>query len=527
MATQYPYSRHISNTYLGKSKVVKGMTPHEVEEKAKVQLDKWADEEQRARQRDQKRVASEKGKARADKLNAKLLKDRAQIENLLQQTPKFNLPKLWDRKFYSHEEYPTFTFENPPTKEEAVRRIGGIPEKSFLEAIFKSKREERERKERMADEAFSRLTADHQKAKSDALAIYEEQRTSFYKQRDEANLEAESLFKATVANKALFEKFAEKALQLASAYIFNDPSGECALSADGKMATIDVVALSNSEISTVREYRYIGTRNEIDEIKLKKSDFTALYDRYIFSIAAFLLASVGKEFFDRGVETLVVNVWTSGIDPKTGKDFTSCILSVQATQEEIAGIDFTRVDPKECIRGLKGLFAGSLVSLTPVKPIAVLDKEDHRFVDSRDVLSEMDPSQNLALMEWQDFEHLVRQLFENIFSAASGGEVKITQASRDAGVDAVAFDPDPIRGGKFVIQAKRYNNVVGVSAVRDLYGTMINEGAVKGILVTTSHFGKDSREFAKDKPLQLIDGSQLLGLLEQYGYGSFNITTQK
>jgi len=35
--------------------------------------------------------------------------------------------------------------------------------------------------------------------------------------------------------------------------------------------------------------------------------------------------------------------------------------------------------------------------------------------------------------------------------------VKVTQASRDRGVDAIAFDPDPIRGGKFVIQAKRYN----------------------------------------------------------------------
>ena len=61
----------------------------------------------------------------------------------------------------------------------------------------------------------------------------------------------------------------------------------------------------------------------------------------------------------------------------------------------------------------------------------------------------------------------------------------MTQASRDGGVDAIAFDPDPIRGGKIVIQAKRYAYTVGVSAVRDLYGTLMNEGATKGILVTT------------------------------------------
>ena len=91
-------------------------------------------------------------------------------------------------------------------------------------------------------------------------------------------------------------------------------------------------------------------------------------------------------------------------------------------------------------------------------------------------------------MDWLDFENLVRELFEAEF-AVSGGEVKVTQASADKGVDAVAFDPDPIRGGKIVIQAKRYTNTVGVSAVRDLYGTLMNEGANKGILVTTSDYG--------------------------------------
>ena len=35
--------------------------------------------------------------------------------------------------------------------------------------------------------------------------------------------------------------------------------------------------------------------------------------------------------------------------------------------------------------------------------------------------------------------------------------------------------------GKTVIQAKRYVNTVDVSAVRDLYGTVHNEGASRGI----------------------------------------------
>ncbi len=64
----------------------------------------------------------------------------------------------------------------------------------------------------------------------------------------------------------------------------------------------------------------------------------------------------------------------------------------------------------------------------------------------------------------------------------------------------------------------RYTNVVGVSAVRDLYGTLVNEGANKGILVTTSDYGPDAYKFASDKPIQLLNGGNLLHLLEQYGY---------
>jgi restriction system protein len=87
-------------------------------------------------------------------------------------------------------------------------------------------------------------------------------------------------------------------------------------------------------------------------------------------------------------------------------------------------------------------------------------------------------------------------------------------------VDAVAFDPDPIRGGKIVIQAKRYTNPVGVSAVCDLCGTVHNEGANKGILVTTSDFVPDAYAFAKDRPLTLLSGGEPLYLLSQHGHSA-------
>jgi restriction system protein len=155
--------------------------------------------------------------------------------------------------------------------------------------------------------------------------------------------------------------------------------------------------------------------------------------------------------------------------------------------------------------------------MAAVVPILKMNREDKRFVATRDVIDALDRAVNIAAIPWEDFEHLVRDVFEKEFSG-SGGEVKITRASRDHGVDAVVFDPDPIRGGKIVIQAKRYTNPVGVSAVRDLYGTLINEGANRGILVTTSNYGPDSYAFAKDKPITLLDGGNLLHLLEKHGH---------
>lgn len=182
-------------------------------------------------------------------------------------------------------------------------------------------------------------------------------------------------------------------------------------------------------------------------------------------------------------------------------------------------IDLARVDPASCFRLLKGISGSRLSNLQPVRPIRVLDTDDVRFIEADGVLAELAADANLMIIPWQDFEVLVRDLFESMFSSR-GAQVKVTRTSRDeGGVDAVVFDPDPLMGGKTVIQAKRYRKAVPVAAVRELYGTMLNEGgAGKGILVTTSHFGASAREFVKGKPLTLVDGPQLLHLLMNSGH---------
>ncbi len=95
-----------------------------------------------------------------------------------------------------------------------------------------------------------------------------------------------------------------------------------------------------------------------------------------------------------------------------------------------------------------------------MRPVLEFSMIDPRFVESTDVLSSIDQRPNLMELTPGEFETLITNLFEKM-----GLETRLTQASRDGGVDCVAYDPRPIFGGKVVIQAKRYKNTVGVSAI--------------------------------------------------------------
>lgn len=217
------------------------------------------------------------------------------------------------------------------------------------------------------------------------------------------------------------------------------------------------------------------------------------------------------------IKLLVVNGWVEFDDPTTGNKIRTYTASLATSKEQITQLKLSKLDPVSAFANLKGKSAGKLIDIIPVSPMMSLDKKDKRFIETKDVMGTLDTQTNLASMDWQDFENLIAELFQKEFSE-EGTEIKLTQSSRDKGVDAIVFNPDPIRGGKYVIQAKRYTNTVDVSAVRDLVAVVAHEGASRGILVTTSTFGADAYAFVQNKPITLLDGAKLLGLLEKHGY---------
>ena len=296
-----------------------------------------------------------------------------------------------------------------------------------------------------------------------------------------------------------------------------EPESEISYNPITKVLVLGFQLPSIDELPKYESRKYVAASQELVDKEISEAKLTKLHESVMYQVALRTVHEIFESDVEHHIEAVVFNGYLQATDKKTGMKNNACIMSVSTAREQFEAINLDAVDPKECFKGLKGVGAPKLSSQTPIKPIANVDRADRRFVDSRSVTEGLDHSINLASMDWEDFEHLVRELFEQEFGAG-GTEVKVTQASSDGGVDAIAIDPDPIRGGKIVIQAKRYTNVVGVSAVRDLWGTVQHEGAMKGILVTTSDFGPDSFEFVKDKPISLINGGNLLYLLEKHGH---------
>jgi restriction system protein len=285
---------------------------------------------------------------------------------------------------------------------------------------------------------------------------------------------------------------------------------------DTKTLLIDYVLPSPDDLPTTKSVQFVASTGEMKKTQVAAKDKKALFEDICYQVSLRTIHEIFEADTPEHIQRVLFNGLTNYIDKATGQEVHATILSLMVSREEFCAINLARIEPKACFKSLKGVSAASLIGLSPIAPIMELAKDDKRFVDAQSVNMDTAGSTNLASMDWEDFEHLVRELFDKEF-ASRGGEVKVTQSSSDGGVDAIAFDPDPISGGKIIIQAKRYTKTVGVSAVRDLYGTTMNEGANKGILVTTADYGPDAYKFASDKPLTLITGANLLHLLAKHG----------
>lgn len=121
---------------------------------------------------------------------------------------------------------------------------------------------------------------------------------------------------------------------------------------------------------------------------------------------------------------------------------------------------------------------------------------------------------NFEALSGVDFEKLITSLLHQM-----GFEALMTKASGDGGIDIVATLDQPLVGGRYLVQCKRFaaGNLVGAATVREFYGAVTADGrAVKGILITTSDFTTQAKDFARRLPIELIGCAQLNRLLSEH-----------
>lgn len=546
MATQYIFEKNIFHNGLNKTKTIKANSKWELNNKVQLQMAQWEEQYQRKLAADARREEAErkrqqrlqKAKTVEEAMNwAKIQTEEAEqlqedLDQLLLNSLNFkiyDLEKMKDHSSYAVkcpvEPQPIQAIREPDINDDEFN-----PKPSFFLKLSKAKLERfndenRKRFEDKHAEWVAREIERNEKNKkmqedfSNAMTKWNNEKELFEKEQQEKNESVDEFKKNLLRGDAdAVAEYAVLTLENIETPLEFTLEYDAEYNSENKMIIVDVTLPTMEDIPRLKSVSYVKSKEEFKEAYYSEAQMKKKYDSVIYQIVLQTLNAmfkIGAEYDI--INSVVMNGKIDTIDKATGNEIHPYILSVSMAKSDFQALNLYAIDPKAWFKSAKGVSAAQLATVTPVAPIVVMDKEDKRFIEGYDVAESLDESANLAAMDWQDFENLIREVFAQEFNS-TGGEVKITQASRDGGVDAVAFDPDPIRGGKIVIQAKRYTNVVGVSAVRDLYGTLMNEGAMKGILVTTSNYGNDAYEFAKGKPLQLLNGANLLSLLEKHGH---------
>lgn len=541
MASRYYFQKEVVHHGLNKYRLVKAATQYELNQKVYALERQWNEEWERKQERQNKILQEEAAISYAQQATEEATRKISAIENILQNSLIPIELKAEEIKDFSE-------FSKIKPSEPQLVALPVEPQKtdvefsriSFLAKIIPSikikQQENNLHKFEIAHKDWEKTydlvcknNKEKEKLYEETLAEWNREKKQFLDDQATKNKEIDLMFDGVskkvendINNCLLI------LLQKTKSVFENENEYFVEYHADTDSLIIDIALPSIDDIPKLKSVSYIKSRKEYKDSFLSDTAVKKLYDSAIYQTVLQTLNyifSFGKKYSI--IDTVFLNGRTKTIDKATGQEIEPYILSVSCKRSEFESLNLSAIDPKSWFKSSKGISAATFSVVTPIAPLVVMDKNDKRFVDSYSVANSLSEGTNLAAMDWMDFENLIREIFEQEFSF-NGGEVKITQASRDGGVDAVAFDPDPIRGGKIVIQAKRYTNVVGVSAVRDLYGTVMNEGATKGILVTTSNYGNDAYEFASNKPLTLLNGANLLDLIQKHGHKAYiNINEAK
>jgi restriction system protein len=142
----------------------------------------------------------------------------------------------------------------------------------------------------------------------------------------------------------------------------------------------------------------------------------------------------------------------------------------------------------------------ALIFLIPAPIAALNSRRKRRLLDSQKGID------SIRALGWRAFEELVGEAYRR----QGYGVIENISAGPDEGIDLMLKK----NGGLVLVQCKHWKSAkVGVNIVRELFGVMTAKHATRGILLTSGIFSEEAKNFAAGKPIDLVDGTQLLQLI--------------
>lgn len=380
-------------------------------------------------------------------------------------------------------------------------------------------RSRRRREHELAMKRFEREIAEYEKRERGRLARLEARKEAHGRRVEElrtaAAAHADRLRTGLRGGaETVVEEFAEQILRVPRLPGGIELDAKAAYRRDPSELVVDIQLPDISVVPAEKLVKYVHLHRSFTVKERSRGELTSIYRSLL---AALPLGIVHLLFSTLDVDVLdsvTVNGVLHTVDRATGRPAARYLVSVTTSRSTFNGLVLASpdLDPALCMRELGAKMSPNPLDYEEVPPFLTFELAKYRLGASIEVAAGLDGRTNLSLMDPFDFEQLIRELLLEM----TGADARVTRRSKDDGIDGVLFDCTAVLGGEFIVQAKRYRNVVPANDVRALAGVMHDKRANHAIFVTTAWFSDDGRRFALDNRVRLVEGPELKHLLRMH-----------
>ena len=360
----------IQHEELGKYRTIRDADRHLAREKANAQLQAWDEQWERKRETERKRQARERA-AKDKEQKLALASERTkvaeaahqQIETMLASVlgvpHKINWNSLKDRtKFSTKKPTSPKSLVSPTAPSKSDPKY--TPRIGLLGAIFTSVKEERKESARLQFERDMRLWEREvnrvAERNNDQAKDYENSLKKWESQRDEHGKKRGKKNKEVLKKKSAYESGEPAAIVdycgmvLSRSEYPDDFPQEYDLdyNIDTRILVVDYSMPSKEHVPVLKAVRYVASRDEFRETNISESPLNRMYDSLLYQISLRTIYELLDADAVGAIDSIVLNGWVTFHDSATGREVTTCILSIHVSKDEFLRINLANVDPKAC-----------------------------------------------------------------------------------------------------------------------------------------------------------------------------------